>query len=386
MDSIKKKEDQNKQQLIRQHVDIAKRAVQLYDLKNYPLAKYIFILALEGIIKLQKQETDPELKASLTQKANDYFQLAEQCKKQLDAQNKQLQADPLVQQINLTMLEKKNTVKFEDIAGLKEVKEALYESIIYPNLRPDIFQGIRAPPRGILLFGPPGNGKTLIAKAVATESNATFYNISASNLMSKNLGEGEKLVKALFQCAYVNQPSIIFIDEIDSILKARCENEHEASRRLKTEFLIQFDGANSSDQDRVIVIGATNRPQEIDSAALRRFTKRILIDVPDENTRLHLIKYYTKEAVTSLNEKQMKELVKKIDGYSCSDIKALVKEACMLPLRKLKKNELLSVDSTKIKPVSIDDFTEAIKKVPPSLQKKELLYFKNLVKEYNKQV
>ncbi|EGR34399.1 hypothetical protein IMG5_013160 [Ichthyophthirius multifiliis] len=269
------------------------------------------------------------------------------------------------------------------IAGLQEVKSTLKECIIYPSLRPDIFQGIRAPPRGILLYGPPGNGKTLIAKAVATECKAVFFNLSASSIVSKYMGEGEKLIKALFECAYINQPSIIFIDEIDSILKQRSENEHEASRRIKTEFLIQLDGANTSDQDRITIIAATNCPEQIDSAAFRRFTKRILINVPDIEARIQLIQLNLKGTQHTLNEKQIQELSKQLQGYSCSDIKALVKEACMAPLRKFDQNNLISIQIEQIDKVSLQDMQKAMQTVPPSLQKKELEYFQNLNKKFN---
>ncbi|XP_073287752.1 uncharacterized protein, partial [Primulina huaijiensis] len=185
--------------------------------------------------------------------------------------------DKLVEMINSVIVEQGPSVKWEDIAGLQMAKQALLEMVILPTKRRDLFTGLRKPAKGLLLFGPPGTGKTLLAKAVASESEATFFNVSASSLTSKWVGEGEKLVRTLFLVAISRQPSVIFIDEIDSIMSSRTANENEASRRLKSEFLIQFDGVTSSSDDLVTVIGATNKPQELDDAVLRRLVKRIYI-------------------------------------------------------------------------------------------------------------
>eukprot|EP00898_Chlorokybus_atmophyticus_P009036 jgi/Chlat1/9133/Chrsp97S09281 len=160
--------------------------------------------------------------------------------------------DPkLVAMIESEIVDRSTAVGWDDIAGLERAKQALREMVILPAQRADLFRGLRAPARGLLLYGPPGTGKTLLARAVASQAKCTFFNISAASLTSKWVGEGEKLVRALFAIARARQPSIIFIDEIDSLLSARSSTEHEASRRLKTEFLVQFDGLLGSENDRV---------------------------------------------------------------------------------------------------------------------------------------
>ncbi|KAL7676681.1 hypothetical protein ACOME3_002929 [Neoechinorhynchus agilis] len=165
-------------------------------------------------------------------------------------------------------------VEWNDISGLDSVKKTIQEIVIWPMLRPDIFTGLRGPPKGLLLFGPPGTGKTLIGRCVACQSKSKFFSISASSLTSKWEGEGEKLVRTLFRLAREHSPSVIFMDEIDSLLTRRKEGESDAARRIKTEFLVQMDGVRSDCHgERILMIGATNRPQEIDDAARRRFTK-----------------------------------------------------------------------------------------------------------------
>eukprot|EP01084_Bolivina_argentea_P226940 383282_1 len=139
-------------------------------------------------------------------------------------------------------------VAFSDVVGLNNVKLALYETIILPHIRPDLFESVKKSTQGLLLFGPPGNGKTMIAKCVASECDATFFSISASSITSKFVGEAERIMRTLFQMARQRAPSIIFIDEIDSLLRARgSSNEGEASRKIKTEFLIQFDGVKTAE-------------------------------------------------------------------------------------------------------------------------------------------
>ncbi|XP_031807095.1 spastin isoform X6 [Sarcophilus harrisii] len=237
-------------------------------------------------------------------------------------------------------------VKFDDIAGQELAKQALQEIVILPSLRPELFTGLRAPARGLLLFGPPGNGKTMLAKAVAAESNATFFNISAASLTSKYVGEGEKLVRALFAVARELQPSIIFIDEVDSLLCERREGEHDASRRLKTEFLIEFDGVQSAGDDRVLVMGATNRPQELDEAVLRRFIKRVYVSLPNEETRLLLLKNLLSKQGSPLTQKELAQLARMTEGYSGSDLTALAKDAALGPIRELKPEQVKNMSAS----------------------------------------
>lgn len=240
----------------------------------------------------------------------------------------------LVQLIMDEIVEGGAQIKWSDIAGQDTAKQALQEMVILPAVRPELFTGLRTPAKGLLLFGPPGNGKTLLARAIATECSATFFNISAATLTSKYVGDGEKLVRALFSVARKLQPSIIFIDEIDSLLSERNASEHEASRRLKTEFLVEFDGIPGTiDSDKIVVMGATNRPQELDEAALRRFTKRIYVSLPDQPTREHLIRQLLAKQNCKLSDSSIANLAALTKGYSGSDLTALAKDAALEPIR-----------------------------------------------------
>lgn len=262
---------------------------------------------------------------------------------------------------------------FKDVIGLVKAKQALREMVILPALRPDVFSGLRQPPRGLLLYGPPGNGKTLIASAVAAEANATFFNISASSLVSKHFGEGEKLMRALFLIAAERSPSIIFIDELDSILSKRSSEEHEASRRLKTEFMVQFDGVGSKGSDaHIVVIGATNIPDQLDDAVIRRLTKRIFVGTPEPEIRRELLDTLLAKHTENLTEAQKEKVVAATEGYSCSDIRSLCQEASMGPVREMDNRQLVSVSLEKIAPITFAHFTAALRVVAPSVSLEKL--------------
>ncbi|XP_059159223.1 spastin-like isoform X2 [Physella acuta] len=273
-------------------------------------------------------------------------------------------------------------VLFSDIAGQETAKQALQEIVILPALRPELFTGLRSPARGLLLFGPPGNGKTLLAKAVANESKAIFFNISASSLTSKWVGEGEKLVRTLFTAARQLQPSIIFIDEIDSLLCERREGENDASRRLKTEFLVQFDGVSSSSEDRILVMGATNRPQELDDAVLRRFPKRVYVTMPDVQTRRVMLSHLLSKHGNPLTQKELDTLAKQTEGYSGSDLNSLAKDAALGPIRELSLHEVKSMDANKVRPIQASDFRESLKRIRRSVPLESLGRYEEWNREY----
>ena len=273
-------------------------------------------------------------------------------------------------------------VNWSDIKGLDLAMKTVQETVILPSLRPDVFRGLLAPTKGILFYGPPGTGKTLLAKAVAKESGYSFFNISASTLTSKWVGEAEKTLKALFSIAGKRQPSLLFFDEIDAILSARSENEADHSRRLKTEFMIQTDGAATSAEDRVLILGATNRPWDLDDAVMRRMPKKIYIPLPSSDARSAMITYHMDKIGVSLGGAALARIVKACDGYSGSDIKALCKEAAMGPIRRVPPEKLRTIAAVDLKAVQEKDFTDATKIIRPTSGHASLKEYANWTKQF----
>ncbi|XP_062536210.1 spastin isoform X3 [Armigeres subalbatus] len=289
----------------------------------------------------------------------------------------------LVQIIMDEIVEGGARVEWQDIAGQEVAKQALQEMVILPSVRPELFTGLRTPAKGLLLFGPPGNGKTLLARAVATECSATFFSISAATLTSKYVGDGEKLVRALFAVAREMQPSIIFIDEVDSLLSERSSGEHEATRRLKTEFLVQFDGLPAnSESDKIVVMAATNRPQELDEAALRRFPKRVYVTLPDLSTREILLRKLLEKQGSPLGDADMKHLAELTEGYSGSDLTALAKDAALEPIRELNVEEVKNMDPTKLRSIRENDFHNSLKRIRRSVASNSLAAYEKWLQDF----
>ncbi|XP_054777821.1 suppressor protein of bem1/bed5 double mutants-like isoform X2 [Prosopis cineraria] len=232
-------------------------------------------------------------------------------------------------------------VTFSDIGALDEIKESLQELIMLPLKRPDLFKGgLLKPCRGILLFGPPGTGKTMLAKAIANEAGASFINVSMSTITSMWYGEAEKHVRALFSLASKVSPTIIFIDEVDSLLgqRSRC-GEHEATRSIKNEFMTHWDGLLTKQDEQILVLAATNRPFDLDDAIIRRFQRRIMVGLPSVEAREIILKtLLAKENTENLD---FIELALMTEGYTGSDIQNLCTVAAYRPIRELIKQERL---------------------------------------------
>lgn len=300
--------------------------------------------------------------------------------------------------LSSAIVTEKPNVRWSDVAGLTGAKDSLKEAVILPKKFPQMFVGKRRPWKGILLYGPPGTGKSFLAKAVATEADSFFISVSSSDLMSKWQGESEKMVKELFALAREEAPSIVFIDEIDSLVSSRSDNESESSRRIKTEFLVQMDGVGNG-TDGVLILGATNIPWGLDDALLRRMERRVYIPLPDIEGRAHMFRLHLGDTPNDLSEDDVRELARRSEGYSGSDIKVLAADAVMEPVRVAtsakyfrpvaggkfvpckerdqgaKKMGLMDLESDQfvLPVVTCEHFMSALKNTKPSVSKESLV-------------
>lgn len=311
------------------------------------------------------------------------------------------------------IVREKPNVRWDDVAGLEGAKDAIREAVILPTKFPSLFTGKRTPWKGILLYGPPGTGKSYLAKAVATETEATFFSVSSSDLVSKWMGESERLIRQLFTLARESKPSIVFIDEIDSVCGARSDSESDATRRIKTEILVQMQGV-SNDTGGVLVLGATNLPWSIDAAVRRRFERRLYLPLPDERARRRMFQIHVGNTPHELTEGDLDEMAKRCDGYSGSDISVLVRNALMEPIRKCqeathfktvvvsgkemltpcspgdpagKEMNLMSLKGDELLPpnVTASDFEKALLTARPSVSKGDLGRYEDFTKEFGQE-
>ncbi|KAK4417892.1 Spastin [Sesamum alatum] len=272
------------------------------------------------------------------------------------------------------ILHKEIGVKFDDIGALDKIKDAMKEVVILPLQRPELFcKGqLRKPCRGILLFGPPGTGKTMLAKAVAAEAGANLLNISTASITSKWYGDSEKFVKAIFSLASKLAPSVVFIDEVDSLLGKRRELEHEITRKVKNAFMLNWDGLRTKDMERVFVLAATNRPFDLDEAVLRRIPRRFMVHLPDVPNRSKILKVILAEEDLS-RDVDFNAIAHMTDGFSGSDLKNLCVAAAYRPVREiLEKDKQKSPQGaerkqTELRPLEMADFKHACDQIRASV-------------------
>lgn len=255
------------------------------------------------------------------------------------------------------------TVTFDDIGGMQDVIDELHEAVILPLTEPGLFAAyltLVQSPKGVLFYGPPGCGKTMLAKAIAKESGAYFLLIRMLTMMNMWYGESNKIANAIFSLANKLQPCIIFIDEIDSFLRERSSSEHEVSAMLKAEFMTLWDGLSSN--GRIMVLGATNRQNDIDMAFMRRMPKRFAVGKPDESQRLAILSKILREAQLN-DDVNLEVIVKRTEGYSGSDLRELSREAALRSMKdyirtNYKNRQKLNddTDPKDVRPLCLNDF------------------------------
>lgn len=319
-----------------------------------------------------------------------YMQQVESCKRRIrelkeqnghfyDNENSGPKGPAKLEQLVLT---EKPSVKWNEIANLRDAKKAIEESIVFPAKRPDLFP--LGWPRGILFFGPPGCGKTLLAAAIATEIDAVFYSVDAASIMSKWLGESEKNVAELFGSARKatenGNPVIIFIDEIDSLVGIRGD-EVGGEVRTRNQFLKEMDNIlEKKHQSHVYVIGATNKPWAMDEPFIRRFQKRIYVPLPNHEARRELFDIYAKDVKLN-SDVDLETLVQKTEGYSGSDFRDIFQGAQTKVVR-----EFFEGDSAKEKgqarPITMGDFFDILKRRKPSVSQQMLALYDRWFETY----
>uniref|UniRef100_G3NPJ7 Fidgetin n=1 Tax=Gasterosteus aculeatus TaxID=69293 RepID=G3NPJ7_GASAC len=285
----------------------------------------------------------------------------------------------LVEMVTTEILQQGPPVDWSDIVGLDVAKAAIKEEILWPILRPDMFSGLTTLPRSLLLFGPQGTGRTLLAHCMASQLGAAFLQLSSSALVTKWLGEGDKIIQASFLVARCRQPAVVFIKEVDLLLSDQLSEESPVNR-LKAELLMQLDSILTSAEDHVLVVCSTNKPEEIPESLRRYFAKRLLIPLPDGTARHQIITQLLSQHNYCLSDKEMSLLVQRTEGFSGLDVAQLCQQAAVGPLHGIPGTDLSALHPTQMRPVSYQDFDSVFCKFQPSISQKEL----DVYTEWNK--
>jgi vacuolar protein-sorting-associated protein 4 len=369
--------------------------------ERYGDALTLYVQSAEAFVEAATKAATSSKASAIKSKAIEYVQRAEAIRELLDRhpQMARRRAEATVvlppsgdsnatDVVEQTVVSERPNVRWTDIVGASDAKSALKEAIVLPLRFPDAYRQARLKPwSGILLYGPPGTGKTLLAKAAAAESQATFFAVSASAILSKWLGESSRRIRELFDEARRRSPSVIFVDEVDSMLTERREDDG-GKRQVKTEFFVQMDGMHTDDDARVLVLAATNTPWSLDEAAMRRFEQRIYVPLPTPEARR-----------TLFGDLASTDAVQATDGYSAADVASIVRLARMQPMREActaerfvrhedgtyeatggDGGEAMSLEQVpdnqlRLRPISFDDVLHAVQRTPASVTNQTLERF-----------
>jgi len=341
----------------------AEKAVEYDHNGKYNLAVQHYLSSFDHLMTLVKYTDNKKLSEYYAETAEKYLNRVYEIKeKKLIRQTESTSTDDggIIEVIDGTLLKEKPNVSWDDIAGLKEAKRAVEDAIIIPMKRRDLFEG-RESYRAMLLHGPPGCGKTMLAKAAASECNLPFFSLSAADIMDKFVGESEKRIQALFSQAREYQPSIIFIDEFDALAPGESASSSPVTERIMGEVSAQLDGAKSKSDDRFLFWGATNSPWKLAPRIIRRFSRRIHIPLPDYDARLEIFKInvYKKPKMNIAEDVRLDELARITEGYSGDDIKKLCMDVWYIPIHELMDSG--TIDTGTPRKVNRNDFLSALK-------------------------
>ncbi|UCH37273.1 MAG: AAA family ATPase [Candidatus Bathyarchaeota archaeon] len=360
------------QELEKLAINAANEAIQLDKQGNSDMAISKYGRAVEILKKLCVLHPDAGQNRVYSEYISQYQERAKQIKNQVPLEreagiSRREKTDGLI-------LSEKPQVRWSDVVGLEDAKEAIEDAIVFPYRRSDLFP--LGWPRGILLFGPPGCGKTLLAAATAFEIDAAFYNVDAASIMSKWLGESERNVADLFESARgsseTGQAAIIFMDEVDSLVGVRSE-EVGGEVRMRNQFMKEMDSiVDKNKKLHVYVVGATNKPWNLDVAFLRRFQKRVYVPLPNEKTRRDILKLYAMKLLQIGEDVDFNELAQLTEGYSGSDLYDIVQAVHLKVIREFFKSGNPDDLNSKLRPNTMNDYRNILQKRRPSVSKEIL--------------